>query len=121
MIVPMHNREHSLISAPVRAVIMLLSIVLLSAPPLGCESVMEVMRDSTVRTPAERRPMSTLVYPSEGGRLEYTETADGDRIPDFSNCGYMGGGVAIPKVPVRITLEPQPGDDTRRIQAAIDE
>jgi len=48
--------------------------------------------------------------------------ARGNRIPDFSYCGYGGGGVAIPDAPVRVTLKPTDGadDDGARIQAAID-
>lgn len=46
---------------------------------------------------------------------------NGDRIPDFSCCGYGGGGVSLPDVTVKVTLEPvDTGDDTARIQAAID-
>lgn len=43
-------------------------------------------------------------------------------MPDFSTCGYRGGGVALPEVPVLATLSPAEGeaDDTDRIQAAID-
>jgi hypothetical protein len=42
-------------------------------------------------------------------------------IPDFSYAGYMGGGVALPTdMPVQVTVAPEPGDDTQRIQAAID-
>lgn len=45
----------------------------------------------------------------------------GDRLIDFSGCGFMGGAVAIPDVPVRKTLSPDgTGDQTERIQAAID-
>src|SRR5690625_2276564 len=55
------------------------------------------------------------------GRLEYTEDAKGNRVPDFSNAGYMGGGFPIPDVPVKRIVERQPGDDRARIQAAIDE
>ncbi len=46
---------------------------------------------------------------------------DRDRIPDFSYCGYRGGGVAIPDVAAAVTVAPTAhGDDTRRIQKAID-
>jgi hypothetical protein len=56
------------------------------------------------------------------GRLVYRTTASGDRIMDFSHAGYMGGGVALPDVPVMRTVAPSGGgDDTRAIQAAIDE
>jgi hypothetical protein len=41
---------------------------------------------------------------------------------DFSHAGYMGGGVAIPAVPVKRTVKPSGGaDDAASIQAAIDE
>ena len=44
----------------------------------------------------------------------------GNRIPDFSSAGYGGGGVEIPSVAVRGTLDAlSSGDDTPRIQAAI--
>lgn len=64
---------------------------------------------------------SRLVYPGEDGRLVYVPDAQGNRIPDFSNVGYMGGVVDIPDVPVRVTLGPTFGDQTARIQAAIDQ
>lgn len=43
-------------------------------------------------------------------------------LPDFSRVGYREGHVAIPKVPVRVTLLPSSNgaDDTTRIQKAID-
>ena len=53
------------------------------------------------------------------GKLEYKTTARGDRIMDFSHAGYMGGGVAIPTVPVKKEVAPSGGDDTTAIQAAI--
>lgn len=45
----------------------------------------------------------------------------GDRIPDFSYCGYRGGGVALPAVPEAKVLKPSGGDDAAAIQSAIDE
>lgn len=42
-------------------------------------------------------------------------------IPDFSFAGYMGGGVSLPTgIPVEATVNPEAGDDSPRIQAAID-
>ena len=64
---------------------------------------------------------SVVAHPGEDGRMVYTPDYRGNRIPDFSTVGYRGGGVPIPDVPVRITLEPGSGDDTERIQKAIDE
>ena len=74
----------------------------------------------------------------EDDKLVYTPDERGNRIPDFSRAGYKGGGVKIPDVSVKLTLEPRPGmvrelaeydpenpeaagegDDTERIQAAI--
>ncbi len=69
---------------------------------------------------------SSLVYPGADGKLVYTKHANTEEsnkdntIPDFSNSGYMGGGVPIPFVPAKITVYPQTGDDKSRIQAAID-
>src|SRR5262245_37114054 len=58
------------------------------------------------------------VHPSDGG-LIYQESPRGDRIADFSVCGYRGGGVALPDAPVQV-VSPADGDNTARIQAAID-
>ncbi len=52
--------------------------------------------------------------------LEYRPDDQGNRLPDFSHAGYGGGGVAIPPVPARARVVPGDGDDTRRIQAALD-
>lgn len=55
------------------------------------------------------------------GSLTYQEDADQNRIPDFSNAGYKGGGVAIPFVETRLTIAPIEGDNTDHIQDAIDQ
>lgn len=54
------------------------------------------------------------------GRLEYALDAEGNRIADFSHAGYRGGGVDLPQVAAVDTVGPGGGDDTSRIQAAID-
>lgn len=67
---------------------------------------------------------SSLVYLS-GGQLVYTpfsnqgESNAVNVIPDFSNSGYRGGGVALPLVKNVITLNPIEGDATTLIQNAI--
>lgn len=64
---------------------------------------------------------SEWVHPDASGQLVYKTSTTGDRIMDFSSTGYMGGGVALPEVPVRETVQPSGGsDDTAAIQAAID-
>lgn len=75
---------------------------------------------------AQAPPESALASFGNDGRLEYGlyantgESNAVNRLPDFSHAGYMGGGVPLPDVPVAITVSPAPGDDTARIQAAID-
>ncbi len=64
---------------------------------------------------------SQWVYPDSKGKLIYKTLEGGDRIMDFSYAGYMGGGVSIPDVPVMITLGPSQGDNSDKIQNAIDE
>jgi len=64
---------------------------------------------------------SQWVYPGPDGTLVYKKTSLGDRIMDFSYAGYMGGGVTLPTVPVKKTVQPAEGDNTAFIQAAIDE
>ncbi|SEF78117.1 hypothetical protein SAMN05421819_1178 [Bryocella elongata] len=54
------------------------------------------------------------------GRLVYQHLKTGKRILDFSYTGYMGGGVALPDVPVKARVAPTGGDDSALIQAAID-
>lgn len=61
------------------------------------------------------------VAAGSNGKLEYKTTPKGDRIMDFSHAGYMGGGVALPVLPVRKEIAPSGSDDTAAIQAAIGE
>jgi hypothetical protein len=70
---------------------------------------------------------SDWATPDSAGRFSYQSDAEGNRIPDFSHAGYMGGGVELPligsgsgQVPARQTLSPAAGDNLAQIQAAID-
>jgi len=65
-------------------------------------------------------PTTTLVYPGTDGKLIYIPDSLGNKIPDFSNAGYKGGGVAIPYVAIKETVWPTLGDNSVNIQAAID-
>ncbi len=78
--------------------------------------------DAAARSDRAGAPVSRLVAPAPDGRLRYRAEPDGTTMPDFSTCGFAGGGVALPVAPVRETLSPEPGggDDRARIQAAID-
>lgn len=65
---------------------------------------------------------SEWVYSGKDGKLHYKTSAMGDRIMDFSHAGYMGGGVALPGVPIKRTIKPSgKADDTELIQSAVNE
>ena len=63
---------------------------------------------------------SSLVYPGAAGRMLYDSRAQGDRIPDFSAVGYRYGVQPLPNVAQAMFVQPQAGDNTAHIQAAID-
>jgi hypothetical protein len=65
-------------------------------------------------------PSTSLVYPGNDGRLIYVADSLGNKIPDFSNAGYKGGGVSIPHVPIKAIVWPVPGDNSEHIQKVID-
>jgi hypothetical protein len=70
---------------------------------------------------------SSLVYPGPDGSLIYQPDARGNRVPDFSMVGYQTGIVPLPdtaggvSVPVQVVLSPSAGDQTSRIQDAINQ
>jgi hypothetical protein len=41
-------------------------------------------------------PTTSLVYPGIDGKLVYVADSLGNKIPDFSNAGYKGGGITFP-------------------------
>lgn len=63
---------------------------------------------------------SKIAYLGEDGKMQYVPDYKGNRILDFSHSGYKGGGVKLPDVQARVVVEPEEGDDTARIQDAID-
>ncbi|MGX4584917.1 discoidin domain-containing protein [Paenibacillus chitinolyticus] len=63
---------------------------------------------------------SSIAYLNEDDRMTYVPDFKGNRILDFSGSGYKGGGVPIPNVQAKAVVLPGAGDDTRRIQDAID-
>src|SRR5581483_5660698 len=52
---------------------------------------------------------SQWVHVDASGDLVYKNLPKGDRIIDFSSAGYMGGGVALPSLPVKSTVKPSGG------------
>ncbi len=64
---------------------------------------------------------SQQVFLGKDKKLVYAEDSKGNRIPDFSHVGYRNLEVPIPDLEVKVTLKPGVGDDTERIQKALDE
>jgi hypothetical protein len=90
----------------------LLAVLLPLVAFVGCHGIQ----------PARQKVISEWVHPGPSRKLVYKATPRGDKIMDFSHAGYMGGGVALPTVPVRKTVQSSGSDDdTATIQAAINE
>jgi hypothetical protein len=64
---------------------------------------------------------STRVFYGADGHLQYTSDGDGNRIPDFGFAGYHFGEHALPTYAEVARIGPGDGDDTARVQAAIDD
>jgi hypothetical protein len=66
------------------------------------------------------QPLSEWAFGGPDHRLHYRSDARGNSIMDFSSAGYRAGGVKLPSVAVAQRLTPAAGDNTARIQAALD-
>jgi hypothetical protein len=66
------------------------------------------------------QPLSEWAFGGPDHRLYYRYDTRGNRIMDFSSAGYRGGGVKLPFTVVAQRLKPSAGDNTARIQAALD-
>ena len=62
----------------------------------------------------------SLVSLGDAGRLEYRKDERGNRIPDFSHCGFGGANRDLPEVVSKVVVQPSGQDDSKQIQAAID-
>jgi hypothetical protein len=62
---------------------------------------------------------SSKVQMDASGKLTYTTDDEGNRIPDFSYAGYRNSEEEIPFIKTVSTIEPVAGDNTNRIQNAI--
>jgi hypothetical protein len=69
---------------------------------------------------AAPKKLSPIISVGADGRLVYDADVHGNRVPDFSTCGCFGGDRQIPDAPVRVVVSPIVGDETARIQKAID-
>jgi hypothetical protein len=66
------------------------------------------------------QPLSEWAFGGADHRLHYRYDARGNSIMDFSSAGYHAGGVKAPSVTTGQRLTPAAGDNTARIQAALD-
>jgi hypothetical protein len=66
------------------------------------------------------QPISEWAFPGPDHRLHYKSDVHGNSIMDFSAAGYRAGGVKLPSPPTSERLTPAAGDNTARIQAALD-
>jgi hypothetical protein len=64
------------------------------------------------------KPVVPLSF--EKGKLVYSPDSLGNRIPDFSYCGYKASEQPIPTVSVKVIVPVAKGDATLRIQSALD-
>jgi hypothetical protein len=64
--------------------------------------------------------LSEWAFGGPDHRLHYRYDNRGNSIMDFSSAGYRGGGVKLPSAIVAQRLTPAAGDNTARIQAALD-
>jgi hypothetical protein len=70
--------------------------------------------------PAASPKKDPIISFDSDGKLVYASDPQGNRIPDFSHCGYAGGDRPIPDAPIRVVVAPIQGDGTARIQRALD-
>lgn len=68
----------------------------------------------------KKTPPPPPLSQAQGGKLVYVADSLGNRIPDFSFCGYMASEKEIPDVPVKVVVPVSKEDATVRIQAALD-
>ncbi|UKM63813.2 DUF6298 domain-containing protein [Flavobacteriaceae bacterium GSB9] len=78
---------------------------------LACPSIAFVHFTTTKNSP---------IHITKTGQLEYKIEANGDRVPDYSYCGYKASESSIPNIPVVLAIEETNEDATRLIQSAID-
>ena len=57
---------------------------------------------------------------TDGTHLTYVADARGNRLLDYSTCGYRNSNVDIPNADNVVFVSCQPGDNSERIQRALD-
>ena len=69
---------------------------------------------------AAPKKQSPIISAGPDGTLKYDADTNGDRVLDFSTCGYAGADRPIPDVLVKVVIAPENGDETADIQRALD-
>jgi len=83
---------------------------------VACLGIAVIPGNAPAQQASSKPPVSVV----DKGKLYYTPDSNGNRIIDFSFCGYKAGEQAIPFVPAKIVVPLTDEDATATIQAAID-
>jgi len=82
-------------------------------------AVLSISCAAYAQKPKPPKPILPIIV--ERGKVVYNaDTVTGDRVPDFSYCGYKASEEDIPTVPVKMVVPLIKGDATATIQRAID-
>jgi hypothetical protein len=81
-------------------------------------SLLLVLGMALAANAAPKGPSPIISVTTNG--LVYDVDEHGNRVPDFSTAGYAGGDREIPLAPVKVVVPTMKGDETERIQKAID-
>jgi hypothetical protein len=73
---------------------------------------------SSAQKPVVEKPQPPVSW--NQGKLQYSPDSLGNRVPDFSYCGYKASEQSIPTVDVKVVVPVSKGDATLRIQSALD-
>src|SRR5438874_10301318 len=92
-----------------------------ASPGTGWKPVLQLLLLSIACIARGAEKQQPLIAEGADHTLVYRTEPNGDRVPDFSYAGYHAGETPIPDVPVRMFVPFAPGDQTSRVQAAIDQ
>src|SRR5438309_4385067 len=86
----------------------------------GCFGLLAAGLLSVAPCALHAQVMSEWAFGGADHRLHYRYDSRGNSIMDFSSAGYRAGGVKLPSAVAAQRLTPASGDNTARIQAALD-
>jgi hypothetical protein len=90
-------------------------------PSLFGQTTLPTFYGSYPPVPVAGQWQSAKVFYNSSGQLTYATDSQNNRIPDYSYAGYHSGEASIPVVPEVSRLSPTTGDQTARIQQALDQ